>query len=495
MKTFTYNELIQALSGEASAEGEILLPDYCPTVMKVVCTTATPFLRSQMVRGDRLYADGSVEFRVVYISDAAEGLQTVSHRLPFSYSAQVQGREESVFATVTASVEYRSARALSPQKLYVKAAVALSASVYAPVELELPDDEKKDRAELLKTSVAVTDVVASSTKTLHLTEDVDAGDLKIEKLLRCDAEFFETEQKPVNKKLIVKADMRLGLTYADESGKIGTFEAKLPVSQLLDLPGFDGKTECATRFDLSDITVSTRRTEKENVLNLDAEITITAECFKNENIELIKDAFSLTENAECVTKPVSLQTVRKVNDAVDFRSEIEIPDMAELIDAAVRPSVMSVSFDAERGGASSEGVFGCDIIYRNTDGETASVEKAVPFSVFTPIDRTPSSMKSNCRLVITSISKTPCAAGLELRISALHVGTFVIVSTESAVTDITFSPCEKKRGGELISYCAEEGDSLWEIAKKFRVPPEKIAARNGLEGDRIKKSQMIFIAD
>ena len=84
---------------------------------------------------------------------------------------------------------------------------------------------------------------------------------------------------------------------------------------------------------------------------------------------------------------------------------------------------------------------------------------------------------------------------LELRISALHVVTFVIVSTESAVTDITFSPCEKKRGGELISYCAEEGDSLWEIAKKFRVPPEKIAARNGLEGDRIKKSQMIFIAD
>ena len=52
MKTFTYNELIQALSGEASAEGEILLPDYCPTVMKVVCTTATPFLRSQTVSGD-----------------------------------------------------------------------------------------------------------------------------------------------------------------------------------------------------------------------------------------------------------------------------------------------------------------------------------------------------------------------------------------------------------------------------------------------------------
>ncbi len=494
MKKFTCNELIQALSGEASAEGEILLPDYCPPVMKVIGVSATPFLRSQTVRGDRLYADGSVEFRIVYISDAAPGLQTVSHRLPFSYSAQVGASDESVFATVSVSVEYRSARALSPQKLYAKAAVALSASIYAPVEAELPDDDAKNRAELLKTSVFVTDVVASSTRTLRLTEDIDAGDAKIEKMLRFDVEFPETEQKPVNKKLIVKADMLLCLTYADEDGKVGTFETKIPVSQLLDIPGFDEKTECSTRFDLSDITVSTRRTEKENILSLDAEVTITAECFRSEKIELIKDAFSLTENAECVTKPVSLQSVRKVNDAVEFRNDVELTDFGELVDAAVRPSVMSVSFDAERGGAASEGVFGCDIIYRNTEGELCSVEKAAPFSIFTPLETTPTSMKSNCRLVITSISKTPTATGIELRISALHVGSIVTVSTQTAVADITFTPCEKKKNREFVSYMAEEGDSLWEIAKKFRVPPEKLAELNGIDGDAVPRKQMIFIA-
>lgn len=494
MKTFTCNELIQALSGEAAAEGEILLPDYCPTVMKVVGVTATPFLRSQTVRGDRLYADGNVEFRIVYISDAAEGLQTVSHRLPFSYSAQVGASEENVFATVSASVEYRSARALSPQKLYAKAAVVISASVYAPVATELPDDETKSRAELLKTSVDVTDVVASSTRTLRLTEDIDAGDAKVDKMLRFDVEFFETEQKPVNKKLIVKADMRLCLTYADESGKVGTFETKIPVSQLLDLPGFDENSECLTRFDLSDITVSTRRTEKENVLSLDAEVNITAECFKNEKIELVRDAFSLTENAECVTKPVNLQSVHKVNDTVEFKNDVELSDFAELVDAAVRPSVMSVSYDAERGGAASEGVFGCDIIYKNTDGEICSVEKAVPFSIFTPLKTAPTSMKSNCRLVITSITKTPTATGIELRISALHVGSVITVSTQTAVTDITFTPCEKKKRRELVSYMAEEGDSLWEIAKKFRVPPKKLAELNGIDGDAVEQRRMIFIA-
>ena len=103
-------------------------------------------------------------------------------------------------------------------------------------------------------------------------------------------------------------------------------------------------------------------------------------------------------------------------------------------------------------------------------------------------------MKSNCRLVITSISKTPTATGLELRVSALHVGSIVTVSTRTAVTDITFTPCEKKKNSELISYQAEEGDSLWEIAKKFRVPPKKLAELNGIEGDAVPQSRMIFIA-
>ena len=41
---------------------------------------------------------------------------------------------------------------------------------------------------------------------------------------------------------------------------------------------------------------------------------------------------------------------------------------------------------------------------------------------------------------------------------------------------------------------AEEGDSLWEIAKKFRVPPKKLAELNGIDGDAVEQRRMIFIA-
>ena len=60
--TVTYNEWIQTLQGETAAESEIILPDYCPGILKLVQTNATVLLRSQSVRGDRAYVEGAVEF-------------------------------------------------------------------------------------------------------------------------------------------------------------------------------------------------------------------------------------------------------------------------------------------------------------------------------------------------------------------------------------------------------------------------------------------------
>ena len=67
--TVIYNELIQTLQGEASAETEIVLPDYCPNIMKLVRTEATAFTHSQTVRADKAFMEGVVEFRILYLSE------------------------------------------------------------------------------------------------------------------------------------------------------------------------------------------------------------------------------------------------------------------------------------------------------------------------------------------------------------------------------------------------------------------------------------------
>ena len=74
----TSTSLLQSIVGESSAESEIILPDYCPPVMKIVRTDATAMIRSQSIRGDRVFIEGIVDFKICYL---AEGdAQTVSRK-------------------------------------------------------------------------------------------------------------------------------------------------------------------------------------------------------------------------------------------------------------------------------------------------------------------------------------------------------------------------------------------------------------------------------
>ena len=66
-------------SGETGAECEILLPDYCPNVLRILQATAHPTVNATHRTGGRLAVEGSVEFRVLYLPEDGSGIRTVSY--------------------------------------------------------------------------------------------------------------------------------------------------------------------------------------------------------------------------------------------------------------------------------------------------------------------------------------------------------------------------------------------------------------------------------
>lgn len=494
MNTFTYNRLAQALEGECAAEGEILLPDYCPTVMKIISTDAVAYLRSGSVRGDRVYAEGNVEFRILYLSDTAEGLQCVSHRIPFSYSAQINTGSEEDFIDMRVNIEYKSTRALSPRKLYAKATLNVQTDVYSKECIAFPDEEKTEKTELLTGETEIAYPLCAANKILHLSEDVEAGNIEIDKLLRCETDFFEVEKKPVNKKLIIKEDMLLRLTYLTPSGDIGLFEKKIPVSQIVELPEYDEQSECDVSMTLSDLTLSLTKKGEQTFINCEGEINVRAECIKRDTISIVEDAFSLFENAECVKKEVPLQHIAKINENLDFTQKISIDDFHVLLDTDVRPSIMNITYDEKTNEAVCDGIFAVTVLYKNVEDCISCVEKTLPFTLRTPIDYATESIRSNCRVIVTSLSKTPLTDGIELKIGALYVGTITVTEKAETVTDIILTPKDEENDRCMISFFGQRGDRIWDIAKKYGISPDKIKERNSLTSDTLQKDGMIFIA-
>lgn len=110
------NYLIYKGKSEASAEAEAILPDYYPSVMRIIRTEAVPFIRSKTVYGEKLAVEGNVEFRVLYQSDKGD-FNSFFYKAPFSHAIEIQNLQDASFA-VDSNIEYKDIRALSPQKLF-----------------------------------------------------------------------------------------------------------------------------------------------------------------------------------------------------------------------------------------------------------------------------------------------------------------------------------------------------------------------------------------
>ena len=137
------NRTVCTNKSEASAEAEVLLPDYYPPVMRMVRAEAVPLRRTQTVYGDKLSVEGNVEFRVLYQSDEGN-LNSFFYKAPFSHAADISEMKNAV-PTVSAELDFKDIRALSPQKLSLRASVLLSVSAAPGEEAEiLSDDGKAD---------------------------------------------------------------------------------------------------------------------------------------------------------------------------------------------------------------------------------------------------------------------------------------------------------------------------------------------------------------
>ena len=491
--TVTYNEWIQTLQGETAAESEIILPDYCPGILKLVQTNATVLLRSQSVRGDRAYVEGAVEFCVVYLSDTAEGLQCVTHQVPFSQTVQIRNEADTSQIRVHAKISYANARALSPQKLYVKATVETITNVFAPSTVTLLDEETAKKVEKKTESATLADIINDSQKTLKMSDEIEITSAPVSKIMRYETRFRTTDKKIINNKMIVKADMSLKITYISTDGHLYNQTAEFPISQVMEIGEADEQTICSISYSVCDCHFNIKENADKSAVDCDLEINICAQCFQNEQIDIITDAFSTKHHTECNNKPICLQKVFCLDQNADFKENIRLDGCTGISDIAVVPSIMSVGYDADQKCVLCQGAFDCSIIYTDTESDLLCMQKSVPFQISIDTGCVPSSVKNGAELHMSNLSYTFDSGTLTLKIETELSG-FLIVGTElNAVTEITFSEDGERAQSPIILCYAGCGESVWDIAKKYGASPEKIMQRNGLQESCLSESRMLFI--
>lgn len=486
---------------QAMADGDVIVPDIKPDILKLLQVDADACVTDKYFENGRLIINGRVDYKVLYIPDREkEKLQSITTSMDFRQVVDC-GADMGARVIVMPSVERVEFNAVNSRKLRLRAIVKLDYEVCRISETEVCVGIDAEDAECALRRVSFENTVDISEHDFTIKEvlEVPSGQSSIAEIMKTDVRISDTEYKTVTGKVIVKGNVGVCILYTDDEGEIKYIESESPFTEVFDADGVGDDTICDIDYNVigTMCDIQADNDGDMRVAELDIDVSAAVRGVEPEVRELMSDCYIPYRNTVCRTEKLRLtETVERPTVQNTLREVVDFPGNIPGVRGVYNVMTNAVITKAEqqRNKIICEGRIETYILYLTDSNENPvySLKKDIPFSYMLDCESSDVKHEINIKAEVKHISYNLNSAGsVELRCLLSIDGKLQrsvdvdnIVSVETA---------EKTKPSGIVVYFCKDGDMLWDIAKKYAVPQERIRRYNDIEGDRIEKGVKLFI--
>lgn len=483
---------------EQAVDVDLSLPDYCPDIEKILSCTLIPEINMTNVSGDRLTIEGSSCVRVVYL-DGDRMIRVYEYRTPFSESLPIKGEAPDHVVYVDAKPEYLNCRALSPRKLSLHGAFSLSVRIAVRDDQPYYAYDDGDELQTKSDTLSVSTLCGMSSESFSVQEDISvSGKSDINTLISHRLSARITDRKAIQNKIMVNAELKLDLMYLSgvEEPELECMSYSLPISRVVDCEGVDENAVIDGELSVmsSDVHLSDDALDGSSVLSLDAKLCFNTLCYASCEIEVLSDAFSTEKDAQVQTEPFSCCSdilCRSFTDTGKATIGLE-EEIGKILDVHCEKLTASCTAADDKVTITARMTVG--IYFEDQEGETRYVERDAEFS-YCP-DTQGSTEVLRLRAAADSLSyRLKDSRNIEMRAEMCYRLTVCKRLSCAAVSSVSADDDapKKTQDSTLILYYADDGDRVWDIAKRFCSRPADIIAENDLDGETIGAGMMLMI--
>lgn len=490
---------------EQGIEIEHILPDYCPDVFKLLKCTLTPRTVSYSVSDNKLYIDGVVYVKVLYLSEGSSEINVVDQRYTYSKTADLSRAVRSPCVKILPTVEFCTARAVSGRKIDIRGAVSLKIKVSGVYETQLLCGAEGMGVQVRTENITVCEDRLCAGSQYIVREDIETGaGGGISAVMSSECTACVTDVKVITDKVVVKGEAKVKALYLikNSSGESSAeaMEASVPLSRIIDLEGVTDEHSTFAELDIMDFSLEIKQSEggENRTLGCDITVDCRVSSYKETQISLVNDLYSTEYETSFTVAPIRAEgKPRPANFQCSIKTDAEYSDgnIAEIYDASCDIiGVNPVSSDNGRQKLNVRTLF--RVFGRSEDGMPIIIDKNDSTDIETDISSDEVFSLSSCTFasgVSYSISGENTA---EVRAQLNINGTVCRISTINAVDEITVSEDKPKRRDTeyaLRLYFADPGESVWEISKRYNTSAAAIIAENDLDSESQEITGMILI--
>lgn len=495
----TINQLVSHQSQVVTIEGDLIVPDVKPDILNAIDTEGNVCIYKKEVQDGKVKFDGCIYLNMIYLANADQGMvRGLTNSLDFSQSIQVDACRSGMALRNSFTIQAIECKVLNERKVNIKVTMNVELWIYSNEEIQiLKEVNNIEGIQTLHTSMQINHLIgrgncrASAKDTIHIE-----GGESLAEILKTEIKLSNQEIKVSYNKILLKADANVKIMYLTEEGSIKTIKNSIPVMGFVDMNNVSEDNLFDCDYEIKNILVKPNIGQSSSI-TVEIEFEISCEASDSKNIELIQDMYSPLE--EIVFEPKEVTTImnkqmEKKNCCITERMSIPEIDSHQIYDVEVNPILEKTNI--LNGKIVYEGNLKLNFVYSTNDSAGIATQAYIlPFTFTVENEKLNSEKVISTRIFPIDDNFTVVGEGLV----DCNINLMFMIETYNHVTihiidEISVRENQAKDYPSMIIYIAKEGDSLWEIAKKYKTTMEDIIQTNQLRNpNTLEIGQKIFI--
>lgn len=482
-------------------ESDVMLPDYCPDIARILKTEAKAVVDTKTLEGDRLNVDGTLNVKIIYIPDNSSSIRCFTYESAYNHSFDIGDVCQNAMTQVKVKIDYANCRPIGPRRMQIKASISVYAKIWCEKEEEFISDCEDDRVEMLRRQIKANNLIGMTEKPFKVEDELEVGYGKpaVASIIRTDATAVVQDYKVISNKIITKGELLLHTLYSPDmsDNKLETMDHTLALSQIIDLEDVDEDSICSVNFAVLDLKMeAVADGDGENrKLSVDATINAQASASQMKDFSVISDAYSPVYEMDIKMEPMGIEYVSDIiKSSETVRLSVDTDGtLASITDCTAKPEITGVKANGKN--LVISGNMNVSAMASDDMGGPVCIDKAQPFTLTEEMREPCESMRCDPEIIVLSTAFSLNAGQIELRTDCLVSAVVYGTSNENVASEMMLDETRPKENKQktLTLYFADKGEGLWDIAKRYNTSMDAIRAENNLEVDTLPERSMLLI--
>lgn len=497
-------------STQMTIDADINVPDSKPDVTKILLEKGWIKIEEVKALENQVLVRGNLCFAFLYQCEYGDrNVSCMEGKIPFEEMVHVEGANSQDTVKVRKQLEDLSIGMINSRKISVRAVAVLEPEIEELYDEEvLYDVEDVPMLQKKTKQLLTTEAVIEKRDMLRIREEIKIPSNlpNIFEIIWDTVRICSLEFRVGDGKLYVQGEIQVFFLYEaeGEDGRLVYFETKLPVNMQLECSDCTEDMIPIIRYDIIDRQLEIRPDEdgEDRIVETDMNVELDIKLYREEKTDILEDVYGVTEEVTGVFKTGHYRKLfcNERNKCIATGRIKMNPSKSQMLQVCAVSGELAIDdTTVTENGMQVDGAVELQLLYTDLKepNKFFAANGSVPFACKVDVKNMNAQTSSFFDATISQITfSMPNNEEVEVNIQInLHLSAFQNME-EEFLNDIRISELnsEKMKGlPSMIGYIAKEGDTLWQLGKRYYVPIGQIAEANHLTTQELHRGDKLII--